>query len=342
MAALINWVTNNLTYLGKQPGATFYVGASTQSGGGLRNAVISRFPILNETDYFDGYRGLHAFQVQIPDTNILQIFQAHLGTNTCGEKEAEAEIATNVIATFAATNSLPYIFVGNWNEDEDAPLCTLSGTYHPISTIRQGAALGEFKPTNLSGNDNTWSTQLDSPTERFDYILSATNRIAPVSGYIFSTMDWNNYGIYSYFNYGDSYDVSDHYPVFATFYFNASPPGAVQGNFSAAGNGQNSAVGLSAWRLCTNNESAAASLSLLSLAPQIIALTPTNSGVLVEWSTSGGSTDTLQAADSVDGTYSNISPPLLIGGSSGTMTNYLETGALTNSSARFYRIHSSR
>jgi alpha-tubulin suppressor-like RCC1 family protein/predicted phage tail protein len=342
VAALINWVTNNLTYLGKVPASTFYVGASTQSGGGFRNAIISRFPILNETDYFDGFRGLHAFQMQIPDTNVLQIFQAHLSTNTCGEKEAEAEMDTNIIAAFAATNSLPYIFAGDWNEDEDAPLCTLSDTYHPISTIRGGAALGEFKPTNLSGNDNTWSTQLDSPSERFDYILSATNRIAPVSGYVFSTMDWGNHGIYSYFNYGASYDVSDHYPVVATFYFNAPSPGAMPGNSATAGNNQNPVVDLSAWRLFTNNEPASVSHSLLSLAPQILALTPTNNDVLVEWMTTGGGTDTLQAADGLDGTYSNISPPLLIGGNGSTTTNYLESGALTNGPVRFYRIHSSR
>ena len=226
--------------------------------------------------------------------------------------------------------------------DEDAPLCTLSDTYHPISAIRQGAALGDFKPTNLSGNDNTWNTQADPPTERLDYILSATNRISPVAGYVFSTVDWFNHEIYEPIDYFANFNVSEHYPVFATFYFNAPPAGAVTGNASVSGNGQNPAIGSSAWRSSTNNESASVSLSLLSHPPQIIALTPTNNGVLVEWSTASGGTDTLQAADSADGTYSNISPPLLIGGSGNTTTNYFESGALTNGPVRFYRIHSSR
>ena len=342
IAALIDWVTYHVTYLGTVPGVTFFVGASSQSSGGFRNAVISRFPILNETNYDDGFRGLHAFQIQIPATNALQIFQAHLDTSTCAQKQTQEERDTNVIAAFAATNSLPYIFAGDLNEDEDAPLCTLSDNYHPISTIRQGAGLGDLKPTNLSGNDNTWSTQLDSPSERFDYILSATNRIAPVSEYVFSTMDWDNHGIYGYFNYTDNYDVSDHYPVVATFYFNAPPADAVPDNSSTAGNNQNSVVDLSAWRLSTNNEPASVSLSLLSRAPQILALTPTNDGVLVELTTMSGSTDTLQAAGRLDGTYSNIGPPLLIGGSGNTTTNYFESGALTNGPVRFYRIHSSR
>lgn len=76
-AGLIAWVTNNVPYLGAQPGTSFYVAVSPQTDGFNRNCAISRYPILNESVYDDGLRGLHSFQVQLAGTNRLQVFHAH-------------------------------------------------------------------------------------------------------------------------------------------------------------------------------------------------------------------------------------------------------------------------
>src|SRR5262249_22729933 len=150
-------------------------------------------PISNETTYDDGLRGLHAFQVQLPATN-LQVFHAHLKCcstgSSCTQKQSEAQFDADTIAAWANANSLPYLFGGDWNEDEQNPECTLSSTYHPITTIREGATLAEFKPTTLSGEYRSWSTAGATPSIRFDYLLPASNRLSAVSGYVFSTMDW--------------------------------------------------------------------------------------------------------------------------------------------------------
>ena len=74
----------------------------------------------------------------------------------------------------AATNSTPYIFGGDWNEDEQNPECTITGTYHPITTIREVGHLVEFKPTDLNGEYRTWSTATTTPSIRFDYLIAAT------------------------------------------------------------------------------------------------------------------------------------------------------------------------
>ena len=233
-AAIIDWVTNNVPYLGTQPGVTFFVAVSSQSDGFNRNAVVSRYPIAGEATFDDGLRGLHSFQLQLSDANSLQIFHTHLKCcdDDCTRKQIEAQFDVGVIGAFALTNSLPYIFGGDWNEDEQNPECTLSSTYDPIETIRDGGSFGEFKPTTLSGEYRTWSSQAASPSIRFDYILAATNRLSPISGYVFSSMDWQNQGIYANFGFYDSYYASDHYCVFANYFFRApalvvTPPDAL-------------------------------------------------------------------------------------------------------------------
>jgi hypothetical protein len=225
-AALIDWVTNNVPYLGAIPGSTFWVAVSSIGDGFERNGAISRYPISNETTYDDGLRGLHAFQVQLTATN-LQVFHAHLkccstGTS-CSEKQTEAQFDADTIASWANANTIPYIFGGDWNEDEENPECTLSSTYHPITTIREGAGMSEFKPTTLSGQYRTWSTAATTPSIRFDYLLPASNRLSAVSGYVFSSMDWASHGLYTDVSSqnlsGDSQAASDHYCVFATYSF---------------------------------------------------------------------------------------------------------------------------
>jgi endonuclease/exonuclease/phosphatase family metal-dependent hydrolase len=112
-SALTQWVTVNLPYLAS---GTFYVAVSTESSDIQRNAAISRYPILAPFTYADvssSLRGMHSFQLQLAGTNRLQVFHVHLkccsdGTS-CQTKQDEAQLFSSEIATWAATNSAPYI-----------------------------------------------------------------------------------------------------------------------------------------------------------------------------------------------------------------------------------------
>ncbi len=197
-SALTQWVTDNLPYLA---GGTFYVAVSTESSDIQRNAAISRYPILAPFTYADvssSLRGMHSFQLQLAGTSRLQVFHVHLkccsdGTS-CQTKQDEAQLFSSEIAAWASTNSTPYIFGGDLNEDEANPECP---GFPTISTLRDGAMLVEFKPTTLSGEYRTWSTAPATPSIRFDYILAATNRLSPTSAFEFSTMDWAAHGFYT-------------------------------------------------------------------------------------------------------------------------------------------------
>jgi Regulator of chromosome condensation (RCC1) repeat/Endonuclease/Exonuclease/phosphatase family/Fibronectin type III domain len=160
-AAVIDWVTDNVTYLGSQTGVTFWVAMGSRTDGYARNCAISRYPILADTSYIDGFRGLHAFRVQLDNSIQLQVYHAELRcrdfNDSCNVRQTQAQFDSDIIKSVAATNSTPYIFGGNWNEDEEAepPVCTLSATYHPISTIRTNGNLVEFRPTTFSGDHRT-------------------------------------------------------------------------------------------------------------------------------------------------------------------------------------------
>ena len=229
-AALIDWITNNVPYLGTQPGVTFFVKASTTSDGFIRNAVVSRFPIFAEGTYtsVNMVRGLHAFRVQLEGTNVLQIFHAHFkccsASSDCTERQANAVFASNTIRAWATTNSLPYIFAGDWNEDEDSPQCSFFNGYRPITMVRTNGNLIEFIPANLDGNKKTESTP--SPNIRFDYCLAGSNRLSAVSGYVFNSVNWALHGLYTNASpqnlAGDSTTASDHCSVFVDYSFPAS------------------------------------------------------------------------------------------------------------------------
>jgi len=61
-------------------------------------------------------------------------------------------------------------------------------------------------------------------------------------------------------------------------------------------------------------------------------------GVRLVWQTHGGITNVVQAAANLDGSYSNISPNIVIPGNADEMTNYFDVGIITNAPARYYRI----
>jgi BspA type Leucine rich repeat region (6 copies)/FecR protein len=69
-------------------------------------------------------------------------------------------------------------------------------------------------------------------------------------------------------------------------------------------------------------------------------LSATNNGddMLVSWMCGGGTTNVLQATTNLVGTWSNISPNIVLAGGGDSITNYLDVGGFTNSPARFYRV----
>jgi PKD repeat protein/endonuclease/exonuclease/phosphatase family metal-dependent hydrolase len=229
-AALIDWITNNVPYLGTQLGVTFYVKASSGTDGFIRNAAVSRFPIFAEGTYASSkmVRGLHAFRVQLEGTNVLQIFHAHLKCcdlqSDCDERQTNAIFASSTIRAWAATNSTPYIVAGDWNEDELNPQCAPGLAYRPITMMRTNSNVVEFAPTTLNGSSKTISTP--SPTRRFDYCLAASNRLSAVAGYVFNSSVWAQNGLYTNANpqnlASDSTTASDHCSVFVTYSFPAS------------------------------------------------------------------------------------------------------------------------
>ncbi|HUI07800.1 MAG TPA: endonuclease/exonuclease/phosphatase family protein [Verrucomicrobiae bacterium] len=249
-AGMIDWVTNNLTYFGNKTGVTFWVDIATNGDGSEINGSISRYPISNAKTYSDaggGYanlRGMESFKVQLSGTNALQIFHVHLKasstTTSCPRKQAEAATDATNMVNWASTNVFPYVFTGDCNESEDprdTSECTITSTYHPITTLKQVGHLVEYEPTTLSGDWDTWSTGDPSPYSniRFDHVLPSTNRISTtysataaciVTGYVFSTMDWAAHGLYTNASsqnlVNDSQTASDHYCVQVTYWFPTS------------------------------------------------------------------------------------------------------------------------
>ncbi len=70
---------------------------------------------------------------------------------------------------------------------------------------------------------------------------------------------------------------------------------------------------------------------------RLLSVTREGANLRISWQTAGGRTETVQASRSIGGSYSNVSPALVIPGVGLVNTNYLEIGGATNSS-RFYRL----
>jgi T5SS/PEP-CTERM-associated repeat protein len=75
-----------------------------------------------------------------------------------------------------------------------------------------------------------------------------------------------------------------------------------------------------------------------SSAFRVLSVESTNGNVLVTWAAGGGRTNVVQAATDLAGGYSNVSPKIVLAGSGDVTTNYLDAGAATNASRRYYRI----
>ena len=214
-SGVVNWVTNNLASIfGTKTGVTFWVYIANVGDGYNRNGEISRYPIVSGTTYSDAgggfanLRGMDSIQIQLSGTNTLQIFHAQLkaggGTldtnSNCERKQAEAATDATNMMNWASTNQYPYIWTCDCNEDQDprdagytapytTPECPVSSTYHPITTLEQVGGLVDYAPTTLEtnavGSWRTWSTDQTAgqPSDMFDRILAATNRLAPRPGW---------------------------------------------------------------------------------------------------------------------------------------------------------------
>jgi len=71
---------------------------------------------------------------------------------------------------------------------------------------------------------------------------------------------------------------------------------------------------------------------------RIISIAREADDALITWSTAGGHTNVVQAAPDLSGSYSIVSPNIVILGGGDTMTNYLDVGGMTNTPTRYYRI----
>ena len=71
---------------------------------------------------------------------------------------------------------------------------------------------------------------------------------------------------------------------------------------------------------------------------RILSVVATDNDVLVTWQAVGGRTNVVQAASDLAGSYTNVSPNIVLTGSSDITTNYLDAGGATNIPARYYRV----
>jgi len=88
---------------------------------------------------------------------------------------------------------------------------------------------------------------------------------------------------------------------------------------------------LNEYFLGTNPTNSASTFRILSITQEL-------NDVNIVWQAVGGRTNVVQAATSPGGIYTNISPWIILPGSSEIITNYLDLGGATNLPSRFYKI----
>ncbi len=119
----------------------------------------------------------------------------------------------------------------------------------------------------------------------------------------------------------------------AQYFPDVDPTGATTNNLSCAacdadGTGQNN---LFKYLAGLNPTNPASIFRILSVDQQ-------GDDLNVTWQTAGGRTNVLQSAPVLAGSYSNVSPNIVLPGSGDTFTNYLDTGGATNGISRFYGV----
>ena len=111
-------------------------------------------------------------------------------------------------------------------------------------------------------------------------------------------------------------------------YFGSSNNSAGDPSADPDGDG---ASNLAEFQAGTNPTNSASAFRILSAAVE-------QNGVRLTWLCGGGRTNLLQAAPSLDSPWSDLSPALVLSGSGDAITNYLDSAALTNTPARYYRV----
>jgi hypothetical protein len=71
---------------------------------------------------------------------------------------------------------------------------------------------------------------------------------------------------------------------------------------------------------------------------RFISAVPEGNNVRLTWKCGGGRTNVLQSAPAPNGAWYDLSPNLILTGTGDITTNYVDTGAATNSTARYYRV----
>ncbi len=219
------WCSNYLPYLGTITDSKIYV--SPISDGYIRNAIVSKYPIINRISYPMPPRDLLVGTIDIPGDPNVRVFGAHFKAGTsCTTRQSNAAFTRDTILdwSYSLSNAdIPYLACGDFNEDETNPICTITSSYHPISTVLE-AYLSDYTPTDGYGSAKTWSSS--SPSVRFDYILPSwhlkarptQNPSVKDNSIICRTTTWFTRGVlppglYRY----DCIDASDHLAVLGTF-----------------------------------------------------------------------------------------------------------------------------
>jgi hypothetical protein len=71
---------------------------------------------------------------------------------------------------------------------------------------------------------------------------------------------------------------------------------------------------------------------------QIISIKPVGQDVVLGWIGPAGSTCTVQSTEQATGSFTDLSSLIVFQGFGDVATNYIDSGAITNARARFYRI----
>jgi PKD repeat protein len=116
-------------------------------------------------------------------------------------------------------------------------------------------------------------------------------------------------------------------------YFGSTTNPAAAASADPDGDGQNN---LAEFLSGTNPTNSASGLRITSVAPS-------GNNVVITWNTAGGTTNVVQStAGDGNGAYAtnftDLSGPIVIGGSGDTSANYTDVGGATNSPSRYYRV----
>lgn len=245
-AALVSFIQSDVTIFGVNPqlGKDFYVYVGTATDHYIGNAIVSRYPLSDQTTYADGLRGLVHADVQLPNGQELGDFTTHFkattdtseSTSDSEKRQTEAETDAGNIESWKRNNpNTPSVFTGdlntseepgeddNWADGNVGDTLPNGDTFHPITTIKS-AGFNDADPVSANGDKDTIKSGSANPTDRFDYNLySQTGGITSLGGLVFNTKAYGSGQLPSGFATTDSQNASDHLPVLMRYQVQAVP-----------------------------------------------------------------------------------------------------------------------